>query len=485
MGKSTSGGAFDVVFPLGGYLVSPPAGRTVREPARDVPVLAECDVAVLGGGPAGLCAAAAAARAGRSVVLVERHGMLGGMATAGGVTVLHSLYGTDGATKVIGGLAEEFIRRLQAAGAARNAAPDGETASWTICPETARFVCDDMAVGSGVKLLLHTRFAGVIRDGRRISAALVEGKSGRAAIVAGAFIDCTGDADLVRRAGGPTQLGDGHGRCQPPSLVFRVGGRKPEAAGLGQIQAELFRRTMDYNGGAYPAFLWGTPGLHDPAEHMMAGTRVVGINAADTLDMTRAEVEARYQLRWVLAAIRSVPGWQDSWLVAMAAQVGTRESHRIVAAHQLTRREVLEGAAWPDTIAQGTYPIDIHNPDGPGITFEYLDGTRREIRGDRTEETGRWDGRPAGAPLRETLCYSIPYRSLLPEGLENVLVAGRCAGANHDSAGAVRVMINCMQLGQAAGTAAAMMSPSGRASDVDVPSLRGELIRAGMPLRDA
>jgi len=473
---------FEVQFPLRDFLPAP-STRTVHEAARQVPVLTECDVAVFGGGPAGICAAAAAGRAGRRVVLVERHGFLGGMATAGGVTVLHSLYGTDGRTQVIGGLAEEFIRRLQARGAIRNTADDGETANWVFCAETAKFICDDIVLGSGAAPLFHTRFVDVLREGRQMTAALVEGKSGRAAIVARVYVDCTGDADLVRRAGAETQLGDEQGHCQPPSLVSRLGGVKDGAVDLDRVQAELFKTPMDYNGQRYPCFLWGVRGVWDPREHMMAGTRVVGVDVADTMDLTRAEVEARYQLRWLLERIKSLPGWEDSYLVDVAAQVGTRESHRVAAEHQLSRQEVLEGQTFPDAVAQGTYPIDIHTPDGPGIRFEYLDGTWRYLGGDRAAESGRWDGLPAGAPLRDTLCYQVPYRSLIPRDLDNVLVAGRCAGANHDSAGAIRVMINCMQLGQAAGAAAAMAGEAGSVREVDPARLREQLIAGGAPLR--
>ena len=474
---------FEVEFPLGDYLPLANSKQSVSEPAREIPVLTECDVAVFGGGPAGLCAAAAAARAGKHVLLVERHGFLGGMATAAGVNVLHTLYGTDGRTKIIGGLPEEVIRRLQALGAARNTSADGETGGWVICSETAKFVFDDLVVGSGVRLLLGARFADVVRQGRRIAAAIVEGKSGRAGIIAGVYVDCTGDADVIRRAGAETQLGDAAGRCQSPSLVFRVGGRKDEAATLGEIQAALFKTPMDYNGQPYPAFLWGNPGLWDSREQMLAGTRVPGINSADAIDLTRAEVEGRYQLRWVLGRMKSMPGWEDSYLVNVAAQVGPRESHRILADHQLTRREVLDGATFPDTIAQGTYPIDIHNPDGPGICFEHLDGRWSRIGGDAAREDGRWDGQPKGAPLRETLCYHVPYRSLIPRELDNVLVAGRCAGAGHDSAGAIRGLVNCMLVGLAAGAAAALAGKGGGVRDVDPQKLRRRLIEDGVPLR--
>ena len=474
---------FDVEFPLRDFLPEKNSKRVVCEPAREIPVLTECDVAVFGGGPAGVCAAAAAARAGKRVVLVEKNGFLGGVATAANVTILHSLYGTDKTTKVIGGLPEEIIRRLQRAGGVYNSEKNGETGHWVICTETAKFVLDDLVIGSGAKVLFQTQLAGVVCEGRRITAALIEGKSGRQAVIANTYIDCTGDADLVRRAGVPTQLGNASGGCQAPSLCFRVRGKGPNAMPLGKVQAELFKTPMDYNGERYPTLLWGSDGVRDKSEVMMAGVRVLNVNAADSLDLSRAEVEGRYQLRWILSRLKTMPGWENAYLTDVATQIGIRESHRILADHQLAREEVLYGKTVDDVIAQGTYPIDIHRPDGPGIVFENLDGTTRHIAGDRTVTAGRWDGQPEGAPPRKTLCSQVPSRSLVPRDLDNVLAAGRCIGATHESAGAIRVMINCMQFGHAAGAAAAMTPAGGCARNVNAKALQERLIEDGAPLR--
>ncbi len=474
---------FDVPRPLPDFLPETPEGpRTVAEPARDVPVVAECDVVVLGGGTTGACAAAAAARGGRSVVLVERYGFLGGMATAGDVIIWHSDLGTDRRTPVIGGLPIEIVDRLDRLDAVERKSGAGD--AFAICPETTKLVLDDLVIGSGARLLLHARLAGAIRDGRRVTAAIVETKSGRGAILADTFIDCTGDADLLRFAGAETHLGDPQGRCQAPTLCWRVARRPPDAAGLNDLRDACRSETMDYNGEEYSCFLWGRPSVWDPSEHMLAGTRVLNVNAADARDLTRAEIEARYQMRWVNDRARRLRGWEETYLVDIAAQLGIRETYRAVADHELTREELLDGTFFPDAVAQGTYPVDIHLPDRPGITFAQLNGTTRHISGDGEVTLGRWDGADEDAPHRDTLCYHVPYRSLIPRDMDNVLVAGRCIGADHEAAGAIRVMINCMQFGQAAGTAAAFDACATNVRDVPADALREKLIADGVPLRD-
>jgi ribulose 1,5-bisphosphate synthetase/thiazole synthase len=463
------------------FLPQRDANRFLTEPQRKTSVLERFDIAVLGGGPAGVCAAVAAARMGRKVILVERHGFLGGMATAAIVNIWHSLLGMDKQTKVIGGLAEEIILTLKDQGAAYNQAQDGQSGAWVIDPHVSKLAMDNLVLQAGVKLLLHTWVADVMRDGQRITAVLVETKSGRLAIEADQFIDCTGDADIVRRAGLETELGNEQHLCQPPSLCFRVEGMKHDHMDIRVVQAELFKEPMDYNGQHYPCFLWNSemPGKRD--EYMLSGVRVLNINAADALDFTRAEIEGRQQLQWVLGKLRTLQGWEQTRLVEIPAQIGIRESHRILAEHQVTRQEILTGHRFTDTVIQGTYPIDIHCPDGPGITFERLDGTRNTIHGDSRCDMGRWDDQPLEAPKRDTLCWCVPYRSQIVRGLSNVLAAGRCIGAQHVAAGAIRVMVNAMQLGQSAGTAAAIAKTQDT-RHVDAQTLRSQLIAQDVPL---
>jgi len=468
-------------FMLNDFLPERCEGRFVQEPARRIPVLTRCDVAVLGGGPAGVCAAVAAARMGKKVVLVERYGFLGGTATAASVNIWHSLYGMDRQTKVIGGLPEEVIDRLLALKAARNGAPDGRTSYWTVCTETAKLVFDDLVVGAGVRLLLHAWLADVVMEKDRVVAAIVETKSGRQAIEAATFIDCTGDADLARRAGLPLQFGNAQGHCQPPTLCFRLSGPIEQIPSGELLEALLFNEPMDYNGEPYPCFLWGQRGVLDPGELMYAGTRVPNTNVADALELTRAEVHARYQMRWVMRQLQSAPGCEKLFLRDIATQIGTRESYRIEAEHMVTREEILNGTRFEDTIAQGTYPIDIHNPKGRGIIFYELDGTRREITSEGRRVASRWDGAAGDAPKRDTLCWSVPYRSLIAHGAVNVLAAGRCIGVDHEAAGATRVMISAMQFGQAAGAGAAL-AQGGAVRNVSGECVRDELRRQGVPI---
>lgn len=455
--------------------------RFLTEPVRRTQVLERFDVAVLGGGPSGVCAATAAARMGRKVILVERHGFLGGMATAAIVNIWHTLLGMDKKTQVIGGMAKEIINALKDQGAAYNQAKDGQSGQWVIDPHVTKLVLDKLVLHAGVKLLLHSWVADVLREGDRITAVLVETKSGRYGIEADQFIDCTGDADIVRRAGLETELGNAEHQCQPASLCFRVDGVGAGAVPLHEAQAALFAEPMDYNGEYYPCFLWGSvmPGAAD--EQMLSGVRVLNINAADAMDFTRSEIEGRLQLQWVLRKLRALRGWEKLRLVEIPAQIGIRESHRILAEHQVTRDEILTGHRFADTVIQGTYPIDIHKPDGPGITFERLTGVRDVVDGKRQSTRSRWDGQPVDAPERDTLCWCVPYRSQIPKGLANVLAAGRCIGAQHIAAGAIRVMVNAMQLGQSAGTAAALaMSQDTRT--VDGATLRDQLKAQNVPL---
>lgn len=309
---------------------------------------------------------------------------------------------------------------------------------------------------------------------------IVENKSGRQAIVAPVVVDATGDADVIARAGLPYQKGNADGLMQPPSLCFRLGGIDADQASesfRSGLVSQAVNKPMDYNGQEYPNFLWTTRSKFRPDEMMLAGVRVTEVDATDGWSLTRAEMEGRQQMEWVIAQLRNVPGFEKCDIVDIAAQIGVRETRRIYGEHILQEHEVLEGIRFPDAIAQGTYPIDIHNPLRRGIVFKELDGTTREVLEDGSTVHGYWT--PDGKK-RETVCYQVPYRSLVPKGLDNALAAGRCISATHEAAGAVRVMMNCMQFGQAAGVAAALSAQDGtRPRDIYPALLRARLEEQG------
>lgn len=439
----------------------------VLVPAERIPVVRAVDVLVCGGGPSGVSAAVAAARLGARVLLVERYGFFGGMATAANVAIWHTLWSMDRETQVIGGLPAEYIDRLQRRGAATNFRPDGR-GDWVLETEYAKLVFDEVVREAGVESLLHAWVAGVTMEGGKIDSVVVQTKSGRLAVRAALVVDATGDADVAALAGATCRKGDGNGHMQPTSLCFRIGGLDPAVvpadgrhAATNEAISKALNRTMDYNGEPYTNFFWYAPSCFRRDEIMVSGVRVSGVDCTDAWEFTRAELEGRQQLEWVLRQLRAeVPGFERAYVVDIAAQIGVRETRNIVGEFLLPIDELLGGVRYPDAIAQGTYRLDIHGLTQRGILFRYLDGREREVMPDGTERWGMWtpDGR-----RRDTPCYQIPYRALLPAGVTNLLVAGRAISVSHEAHGATRVMVNCMQFGQAAGASAALCASSGTA----------------------
>jgi hypothetical protein len=204
---------------------------------------------------------------------------------------------------------------------------------------------------------------------------------------------------------------------------------------------------------------------------MVAGTRVHGADCSDADQLTRAEIEGRRQVRAMCDILRQhYPGGEAVGVATLPARIGIRESRHAQCLHTLTEAEVLGGQRFPDAIANGTYRVDIHYPDRPGLVFRYLDGTEEYVVPGRPTQRGRWREKTADNPT----FYQIPYASLVPRGAQNVLVAGRLLDADRGAFGAVRVMVNCNQMGQAAGTAAYLALRDG----LDVAQVSPEKLRA-------
>ena len=447
--------------------------ETIREDARDIPVAHECDVCVVGGSCTGVFAALAAARLGARVAIVEQNGYFGGMATGALVNVWHSMFDTVGERQIIGGMTAEAIDRLKRRDAVIEYTPEpGHNLAFNSAEMAIEL--DEMVTEAGIRAFLHCMFVRPVVEGDRITAAIVEDKSGRRAIRASFFIDASGDGDLIARAGLPTRTAE---HLQPPTTCAIIGGLDTVAARNEGFDLAGAACDPRYPEALKPGFLWSSrvPGI--PGARMVAGTRVAGANCACADELTAAEIEGRRQVRAMCDVLRRhFDGGDDVALLALAAQIGIRETRHAQCLHTLTEHEVLHGARFDDAIANGTYRVDIHHDDRPGVTFRYLDGREEYHTPGRPKVTGRW--REQGEEC--ATFYQVPYRSLAPPDAANLLVAGRIIDADRGAYGAVRVMVNCNQTGEAAGAAAWLALDQNRdARRLDTAELRRVLIEHG------
>ncbi len=385
----------------------------IVEQERETPVEQTVDVLVAGGGPAGLAAAVAAARNGAEVLLVERYGYLGGLG-AGGLVI--RLYET---ARYGYGLSKEVVERLSALGGAELNSPasgtpqwvDGAQPSgaecWDIDPEVLKYVADEMVSESGADLLLHSLVIGPVLEGRAVRGVILDGKSGRQAVLGKVVIDATGDGDIAAASGAP------YGVDRHPwgvNIDCRIGNVDvEEAERFRDENPESYKELMErfdreigkirWAKTLHKGVVWGGP----PRYRWI-------VDALNTRDLTQVEVESRRIIVKGLNFLReNVPGFQDSFLLETANQIGVRETRRITGEYTLTKEDILEKRRFDDAIAEV-----------------------------------------------QTLSFDIPYRCLVPKKVEGLLVTGRCISATHDALGAVRNIPPCLITGQAAGTAAAL-----------------------------
>jgi len=421
----------------------------IREAPRETPVVADVDICVVGGSCTGVFAAVAAARLGAKVALIELNGFFGGVATASLVNVWHSTKDIKNEQQIIAGLTMEVVERL----AKRDAAKFQGTASvyYILNTEELKIELDLLVTEAEVRPFLHTMFvAPAVQDGRMV-AAIIEDKTGRRAIRAKCFVDATGDADVVARMGLPVYK---RPDVQPPTtcaILRGLGAIGKEHKGF-NVHTAIF--DAKYPQALQRGFAWSAPVPGGSDETMLAGTRVFGANCADADELTQAELEGRRQVRAICDILReNFTDNKGTPLVALPAKIGIRETRHARCLHTLTQDELLSGTRFPDAVGNGTYPVDIHSARGAGVTFRRLEK----------------------APF-----YQMPYSSLVPKGSTNVLIAGRSIDADEGAFGAVRVMVNCNQMGQAAGVASWLALDSGKSvAELDIPKLRETLRSQG------
>lgn len=439
--------------------------NTIQIPAKTVPVYARTDVLVAGGGPAGIAAALAAARNGASVLLVEQRGYLGGMATVSQVPAFCPY--SDHKKLVIRGIGLEILEEMK-----RRMEPEflqlwQDKTDWVpIDAEVLKKLLDDKLKEAGVKLLYHTFAGDALSANGFVETVLIHNKTGTQAVQARMIIDATSDADIVYRAGGKFNKGGETGDLQPGTMCFVLsrlnrqryaeyvkehGPSLKKAINRAKAQGEL-RVVRDWAG-----ISW----VNDSTAGLNFG-HVFGIDGANAEDLTRGAIEGRELVHHIVGWLaKTIPGFEQAYLVQTGDQIGIRETRRIVGDYVLTADDFRQCRTFHDDIARNAYFIDIHMAhEAGGMTVVHL---------------------PPGAS------HGIPYRSLLPLDIHNVLVAGRAISTDRITQGSTRVMPNCFAMGEAAGTAAALLIKQGLSStrEVNMEILQKQLIGQGAWLGEA
>lgn len=420
---------------------------------RNIPIIADAEVVVAGGGAGGVCAAVSAARQGAKVVLLERYGILGGMATMGEVNPFMSnrlngkaldrpLY-VDWCRKMW-----EYLPADERGGS--------EFDEETFEPETRRIhkdiavlALEDLCLEAGVKLYYHHNLVDVIKDGTRIKAAVFSSKTGFSAVTGKVFIDGTGDADLAWLAGCRCHVGDRNGNCQPMSLCFKLSGvdlnRMPPDRAAMNVYYEQAKTAGEIDC-PRENLLWWFYNTGNGILHFNT-TRIIGRSGINGIELSQAEIEGRRQVRQLIDFLRKhVPGFANARLHSLGHHIGIRETRRVQGLITQTADDFLNKRKYPDAIARARYSIDIHSPTGSGTRMTAM-------------EKGGW--------------YEVSYRAIVAADCENLLIGCRAISFDHELHSSIRIIPQICSVGQAAGVAAALAT----ARNVSPAGLDGILVR--------
>ena len=439
------------------------------------------DVVIIGGGPSGALAAIASGRNGAKTLLVEQYGFLGGMLTAAGTGPQMTYHA--GNVQVIDGIPGELIRRMESEGFSPGHMEDFAGYTYSVTPfdaEGLKWVLEKMALEAGVDILYHTVYTGCRTGAGNITSVKLFSKNGFFEASAKTFVDASSDADLAFHAGVSTVYGrEQDGLSQPMTLNMKVYGvdrqrvikyvrdnRDDMLPTIPFDRLEIIPRTgiqgsfnlvkrlrdegkLTVDRERVLVFETGNPG-----EFIVNMSRIYKKSAIDPFDLSAAETEGRRQCHEIFGLLKKyIPGFENSFMHSTGPAIGIRESRRINGVYKITSEDLLSNTMFDDAVVMGGYPIDVHPPDGVKVK-------RREYK------HGSW--------------YSIPFRAMIANEINNIVVTGRCISVSHEALGSIRVTPIVMALGQAAGTAAALAAKEGcPVNKIDTRVLRAALLKDG------